>query len=244
MEKSGFPEQTTEEINEVFISYGLGSGIPREVMTSLLSPKHVADAAEGIIKETFAVGAGYSFEGYSSDIYQILYAFAQSEGIEITEDVETGLRDLADLCADSLRNHLSTPVFEILSRFRQYTGTLFAVTTVFLILTIITLIIIPYVNRRVTRWIDGYIYALGAALVICIGIPAAYYISEISSRLMITPQSYNKLLSSWLDGIINGYIVALIPISFALLFFIIIRTVRKKNRYRAKGRRYSQAANI
>jgi len=230
MERSGFPEQATIELREIFISYGLGSGISRDTMASFINESHVLEAAEGSILYTFGRGAGYSFEDYSNEIYTGLREYVLSQGLDITEEMEVGLLDLADLCAESLKNHLDSPVFNVLASSQRYINFLYFCIIAIAVLSVIAVVIIPAVNRRVTRWIDGYIYALGATTILCAAIPIAFFSSGISSRLQISPMSYNMLISSWLDGIASGYITALIPLISLIIICVIVRLLRSKKR--------------
>jgi len=212
MEKSDFYEQSSFELRGVFVSYGHGSGFPLEVMAPLITEKHVADAAEGSILEAFGKGSGYSFEFYSDEVNNALRNFALSEGLNITEDMEAGFKDLADLCADALRNHLNTPIFNLFAEMQRFTQSIIICISVAMILSIAAIVILHFVNRHEPRRIDGYIYTQGATIISCTAIPVIYFSTGVSTRLQITPMSYNRLISSWLDGVVSGYLYALIPL--------------------------------
>jgi len=234
MEHSGFIEQSAIELREVFISYGLGSGVDREIMEPLVTDAHIAEAAEGLILQKYGRSSGYSFEQYSNEIYVALSNYVLSMGLQITEDVQTGLRDLADLSVDAVRNHLDSVVIQVLAQTQRYTRIMYIAVAIVSVLTIATIIIIPSVNRRVTRWIDGYIYALGAASLLCIVIPILYFQTGISTRLQVEPLSYFMLITSWLDGIFSGFLSALIPLVVLIIICVIIRVQRRKKREKRK----------
>jgi len=238
MEHSGFIEHSTTEIREIFISYGLGSGVDREIMAPLITDEQVAEAAEGVILQKYGRGSGYAFDRFSNEIFLVLSDYAISQGFEITEDIEIGLRDLADLCADALRNHLDTIIIRVLAQTQRYTRIMFIGVAIVSVLSLGAIVLIPSVNRRVTRWIDGYIYALGATTIFCIAIPVIYNNTGISTRLQITPTSYFLLITSWLDGIINGFLVALIPLCLLIIICVIIRILRSKRRKKYKSKRH------
>jgi hypothetical protein len=239
MEHNGFIEQSTLELREVFITYGLGSGVERDIMAPLITDEQVARAAEGVILQKYGRGAGYNFDNYSNEIYLVLRDYAISQGFEITADIETGLRDLADLCADTLRNHLDTIVIRSLAQTQRYTRIMFLGVALVSVLSLGAIIIIPCVNRRVTRWIDGYLYALGATAIFCIAIPVIYNSTGLSTRLQITPMSYFMLITSWLDGIISGFTIALIPLILLIIVCVTVRVLRSKRR-----KKYSRRNNL
>jgi len=230
LENSGFAEIAVTELREVFISHGLASGVSQDVMASLITAEHVADAAESGIMESFSVSAGFNFNNYSNEIYLILHDYAIRQGVEITDDTISGLGSLSDLCANTLRNYVSSPIFDILAEAQHYSRYLFITIAISLILSVLVIALIPYVNRRVTRWIDGYLYALAATVLICIIIPVAVHSTGVTNRLQITPLSYNRFISFWIKGILDGYLVALIPLVLLIGVCVTIRIIRWKRR--------------
>jgi len=230
IEKSGFSENAALELREIFISYGHASGVSADVMASLITAEHVADAAEAGVMESFDVSAGFNFSNYSNEVFMVLYEYAAAQGMEITSEVREGIGSLADLCADALRNYVNSPIFDILAGARHYSRHLFIAIAASIILSHIVISLIPYVNRRVTRWIDGYIYALGTVTLICIIIPVAVHSTGITNRLQITPLSYNRFISAWIEGILNGYLVALIPLTVLIGVCVTVRVIRWKKR--------------
>ena len=226
MEHSGFIEQSVIELREVFISYGLGSGVERDTMASLITEHHVVEAAEGIILQKYGRESGFSFEAYIDEMYLVFYDYAISKGFQITEDIETGLFELAELCANALSNHLDTLVISVLAQTQHYTRIILIGVLVVSVFSLGVIIIIPFVNREVTRAIDSYLYAFGAAAILCAAISIVYYSTGLSTRLQITPMSYKMLISSWLDGIINGYLIALI-ITISLILICVFAQLYK-----------------
>jgi len=226
MEKSDFADNALVELREIFISNGLAAGVSRETMASLITAEHIADAAEGSIMETFNVSGGYNFDSYIDEVYIVLHNYAVSLGVEITADTKDGLLSLAELCADTLKEYVSSPIFDILAQIHSYNRILFVAVAAFAFLCLVIIVMIPFVNRRVTRWIDGFLYATGATALICIAIPVIVHGTGITSRLQITPLSYNRFISSWLTGVIDGYIIALIPLVLIIGICIVIRIIR------------------
>ena len=234
MEKSGFAEQTVTELSEVFTTYGLGSGVSPDLMTSFITAPLVNTVTEGIILETFGRGVGYSPDEYIEEVTSALRAYAIKQGFTITEDIETGLHELAVMCSDSLKDHINSPIFGLLARLQHFTRYLITGISIMAVLSLIIIILIPAVNRRVTRWIDGYIYALGATSLLCAIIYIIYYRLGLSTRLMIAPVSYNRLISSWFDGIVNGYMIALLPLLSGIIICITVRIIRRIKRNKQK----------
>jgi len=229
-DRSGFPEQAASELREIFISYGHASGVSSEFMASLITARHVADAVEGSILITFEEGTVFSYTKYTDDIFHKLQDYAQSQGYETTSAVRIGLNDLAVLCTNALKDYLGSPIIGFLAAAQRNTQNLFVGILIVGVLSLIAIFALPFTNRRVTRWIDGYIYALGAAVILCAAVPVAAYVSNITSRLQITPVSFNKLISSLLDGVIYGYLIALIPLILFMIICIIIRILRSAKR--------------
>jgi hypothetical protein len=234
MERSDFAEQSVTELSEVFITYGLASGVSPDVMTTFITADIVNTATEAIILETFGRRTGYSSDEYINEITDELRAYAIQQGFTITTDIGTGLHELAVLCADALKDHINSPIFGLLARLQYITRYIVTGIIITAVLSLTAIIIIPTVNLRVTRWIDGYIYALGATSLLCIIISIVYYSLGISTRLTISPLSYNRLISSWFDGIINSYMIALLPLLSALTICITIRIIRRIRRNKQK----------
>jgi hypothetical protein len=232
VDRSGYSAQVLTELRYVYISYGLASGIPRDFMASLVTSERVDDAVKSSIRGAFGIGAGYSFDWYADELTMSFRDFALSRDIAYSEELETGLRDLAVLCADALREHTDSPIFGIISETLRFRQMLFIAIIVSIFASIICIILIPLVNKRVTKWIDGYLYAFGAALLVCAVLPLTAAISGITSRLNVMPLSINRFLTSWLDGVIYGYLIALIPLLLFTGLFTFIRVVRQLRRRR------------
>jgi len=130
LERSGFAENAATEIREIFISYGLASGVSRDVMASLITAQHIAEAAEAGVMESFDVSGGYDFTSYSDEILAVLQDYVAKQGIDLNDDITQGLRSLADLCAGALQNYVSSPIFDILAGARHYSRHLFIAITV------------------------------------------------------------------------------------------------------------------
>jgi len=230
LEQSEFAENALIELQEVFITYGLATGVSRDVMASLVTAEHVNDALEAGIMESFAVSGGYNFAVYTNEVFITLHDYATAQDITITEDTIEGLQSLADLCAEALRNYVNSPVFDALAGVQQYSRHLFIAIAVSIVLSAVLIVLIPQVNYRVTRWIDGYLYALITTALICIIIPIVVHSTGLTNRLQITPLSYNRFISSWINGILNSYLIALIPLILLIGICITIRIIRWKRR--------------
>lgn len=230
LERSGFADLAAYDLREVYISYGLASGVSREFMAELITTGHVEYVAERIIMEAFGEGPEYSFENYSDEVYHALYGYAVAQGIEITAEVETGLRGLAELCADALMNYIDSPIFRVPAQARQSANLLLIAMAGSTIAGIAAAVVILAVNRRVTRWIDGYLYALSATAIMCIALPAGVFATGITRRLQISPLSYNRFITSWVEGILSGYLAALIPLTILIGVCIAVRVIRWKKR--------------
>jgi hypothetical protein len=234
MEKSGFAGQSVTELSEIFITYGFASGVSPELMKTFITIEHVNAATEGVVLETFGRGTGFSPDEYINEISSALRNYAISQGYSVTDDIEAGLRELAVMCSDALENHINSPIFGLLAQMQRFTRSIILSISLTAVLSLIVIILIPTVNRRVTRWIDGYIYALGATSLLCVTIYIIYYSLGLSTRLMISPVSYNRLISSWFDGIVNSYMIALIPLLSVLIICLTIRITRKIKRNKQK----------
>jgi hypothetical protein len=203
-------------------------------MSELITESQVEIAVKSNIQEAYGVGAGYPFNLYEDELYRAFHEFALSQGIQDTAELKVGLRDLAELCANTLRSHVDSPVFRIMSETLRFRPALFMGIIVSLVAALIFTALIFGINRRVTKRIDGYLYALSAVSLICAGLPIVFFGTRLTARLNITPLSYNRFLSSWLDGIVSGYLSALIPLIILTGICITVRIIRK-NRY---GHRY------
>jgi hypothetical protein len=230
IERSGFSEQAAAELREIYISYGLASGVSREAMEPLITASHISSAAESSIMESFGLSGEFDFAGYIDKTNLALHSYVASQSVYITPDVELGIQSIAELCADTLSDYLDSPIFGVPARMQRYTPYLFLVMAASAAISIAAAIVIPAINKRVTRWIDGYIYALSATALMCVALPIIAQGSGLTSRLQITPISYNKFILSWLEGIFNGYLIALIPIVSLIVICVAVRLIRWKRR--------------
>jgi hypothetical protein len=232
IEISGFSEQVVQELNEVYISYGLASGISSELMASLLTTRHVTNAVESSILKAYNLSVNYSFEDFSNEVYIKLYDYVVSQGINATDELEIGLRDLADLCVVALKVYVDPPVFELLAQAQRFSRPIVQAIAVSAAISFIAIAIILFVNRRVTGWIDGFIYALGSVTLISVALPMIIIHLGLTSRLQISPLSLNNLISSCISGILNSYLIALFPLLLLIGICVTVRILRWNRRKR------------
>ena len=226
-------EQTATELREVYISHGHASGISPDTMLSLISTEQIALSAEHSILAAYGVGAPYNFERHADYLYNILHEYAMYLGLEDTPELEEGLRDLAVLCTETLQSRIDSPILAFLSGTVRFFTQAVIAAVIITAISASTVFLIFFTNRRVTRAIDGLLYALGTVLIICTAIPTFFYFTGLTGRLQIMPLSLNRFITSLLDGIIYGYFAALIPLLLCMAVCIFIRVFRWKKRMRA-----------
>jgi hypothetical protein len=233
IENVGFTEEMYQEIREIFISYASASGIPHDVMLEGLSQRQVDNAITANVYAAFSAASPYDYARHENELFEIFLAFALEQGSTPSEELDEGLRDLAVLSMEAFTERTDLGLFVLLAEFASRIHRVLNITiSVAAALIVLTAVMMPLINRRVTRWIDGYIYALGAVALFCIAIPIFALGTGWTGRLNITPMSFNRLISAWLEGIIGSFSIALIPVLSFIAICVIIRINRRNRRRR------------
>lgn len=231
VDSSEFTATTYAAVQEIYISHGTASGVSTEMMQSLITPEDVDDAIKAEIRAAYKTGSPFDYTKLENEMFAALHNYAVRLGFEATDELDEAIRDLAKLCAGDFKKQTASMVIGMIgtaaTRFERY---ITIGITLSAIVALLLIMLLPILNRRISRWVSGYIYAFGATAIICAAIPIVLFISGFTQRLNITPQAYNDLLRSWIEGVAHGYLTALIPVLIILTTCIIVWIIRRIKR--------------
>jgi len=207
VDRSGFVPTALSEIQEIYVSCGLASGLPEEVMRAAVTAEEVDAAAKNAIRAAFGTEQPYNPEAYAEDLYQRLYAYAKDAG-----GTEDEVRELSELCLSAFSTRTGLDVYsyigqteEQLRRYMDIAVTALGIVSLFFIVCLIVL------NRRGAQLGRYGVYVFGTCTLVFAIIPGAAHFSGGLGRINISPESYKLLFTSVASGFFGGFLWVLLP---------------------------------
>jgi len=228
LEHSEFALHLAAELDEVYISHGHASGISPETMLSLISAEQIAVALKTTVLAAYGNSSPYDFAAHTERMYNILHEYAMSRGFDDTPALAMGLYDLAALCTAELQNRTDFVFINLLSEVMRFHIHAIIATAALAALSALSIFFIYFTHRSITRTVDGLLYSLSTASIICAAIPIFFHITALTRRIQIMPLSLNLFITSWLDGILSGYLFALLFLLLCIFSCILVRRSRRR----------------
>ncbi len=110
VDKSAYTAHVIEDMEDIFVSYGISSDFDEAFFTSVLTEEEVrADIYAEIDRLYAADTAGADYDAFESQLYDKLTANVKERNLEITESVDQALHYLAQMCAETYREGVGLP---------------------------------------------------------------------------------------------------------------------------------------
>ena len=110
VDKSGYTAHVMEDMEDIFVSYGISSDFDEAFFTSVLTEEAVRADIFAEIERLYAAGAtGADYDAFESQLYDKLAINVRERNLEITESVDQALHYLALMCAETYREGVGLP---------------------------------------------------------------------------------------------------------------------------------------
>lgn len=111
VDKSAYTAHVIEDMEDIFVSYGISSDFDEAFFTSVLTEEEVRADIYAEIDRLYAADAtGADYGAFESQLYDKLTANVKERNLEITESVDQALHYLAQMCAETYREGLAFPL--------------------------------------------------------------------------------------------------------------------------------------
>ena len=110
VDKSAYTAHVIEDMEDIFVSYGISSDFDEAFFTSVLTEEEVRADIYAEIDRLYAADAtGADYGAFESQLYDKLTANVKERNLEITESVDQALHYLAQMCAETYREGVGLP---------------------------------------------------------------------------------------------------------------------------------------
>ena len=101
VDKSAYTAHVIEDMEDIFVSYGISSDFDEAFFTSVLTEEEVRADIYAEIDRLYAADAtGADYGAFESQLYDKLTANVKERNLEITESVDQALHYLAQMCVN------------------------------------------------------------------------------------------------------------------------------------------------
>lgn len=235
LQKSSYATAVYESLCENYESYGAAAGFSPEVITSFISPEQIE------VDLNKAVDAMY--EGDISmqehpEIYEAAMTTmkedAASRGYEVTADVESALKLVADACQADYDNYVCVPLVSQMAGFvDKMEGYALAILAVCLLLALASVFFITKRSGSAPFKVRLLTFSLLTSAIVCAVLTFAVYPMLNLGNLNISPTSLKLLVCNYIHGMFTSFGIFLgiyVVISAALIALEIAARRKAKHR--------------
>lgn len=234
--QSHFSSKAYSELEEKYTSYGSASGFTIDAFDKILNEAEIEAALFKNIDKIYFDTQGPNYESINTQIYDMLMQNVESRNIVITQDIKTGVSELASTCANDYINAVSLPfVTYITAAVNAVKQKLGAANIALLAAFVFTAAFIVILNKTSHRLFKYFAYSLTTMFILSASIPAAVILSDKMSYISVQPISLNHFAVDYLNGIFKVTLnCSYICIALALLCIVAYYALRKFNAKSAK----------
>lgn len=235
LQKSSYATAVYESLCENYESYGAAAGFSPEVITSFISPEQIE------VDLNKAVDAMYDGDISMQEHPEIHEAAmttmkedAASRGYEVTADVESALKLVADACQADYDNYVCVPLVSQMAGFvDKMEGYALAILVVCLLLALASIFFITNRSGSAPFKVRLLTFSLLTSAIVCAVLTFAVYPMLHLGDLNISPTSLKLLVCNYIHGIFAAFGIFLgvyVVISAALIALEIAARRKAKQR--------------
>lgn len=232
---SGYGRAATDELRENFTSYGAAGGFSADVMTSLLDGLDPGEEMLAAARQMYEGGEGASYQALEDAFYDALMADVSARGYHASEEIEQGVRAMAQVCRSDYEQRVTIPFLSVLRPVIDLAdrATLWAAPAL-AVCTGVSVWILFALNRR--RAALAYVCQslIASAVLLCAVPPLLHFLVPIDS-LNLRPESLKLLLSAYVKGVFNcGWAcAAAVAVLAAVCCAVYVRTGNRRAKKKA-----------
>lgn len=235
LQKSSYATAVYESLCENYESYGAAAGFSPEVITSFISPEQIE---MDLSKAVDAMYEGDISMQEHPEIHEAAMTTmkedAASRGYEVTADVESSLKLVADACQADYDNYVCVPLVSQMAGFvDKMEGYALAVLVVCLLLALASIFFITKCSGSAPFKVRLLTFSLLTSAIVCAVLTFAVYPMLHLGDLNISPTSLKLLVCNYIHGIFAAFGIFLgiyVVISAALIALEIAARRKAKQR--------------
>lgn len=237
VDNSRYIPHIIEDMESVFVSYGMSSNFDEAFFTSVLDATAVKNDVDREIEKLYNPDApGADTEAFEASLLTKLQENVEARGVEVTQDVREALVYLASMCADSYQEGVQLPLASYAS------GVLIAlqkpVLIGILILAALSAFVLGYLyrlRRRKSQFCRFAIYALSGA-VLTVAIPSLFvWFSGRIEKIGITSKALYYFITTYVHGVLSAALLFAGVLALAVAVLALFYRRLRRREARASG---------
>ncbi len=205
MEHSGFVQQTSEDLKELAVSYAAASGFDSEVLLPLTQEPVVWQAMQARL-ESVKTGQEFDYEQIVGQAASLLQKSLAARDIPLTEEIETGIQNLAESWRDEFRVATRQPLLEQMLRILIQLRTPICIALVVLAVVLCGALGLLLALGRGSRAAVSYLASANIGIAILCGVlPTVVLISGVFERISLSPEPVRLLAVSFGTGVLQAF---------------------------------------
>lgn len=225
---SGYLEECREELEQVFTSHATAANIEPEVFDAFLTQEYVSNIVNHNIDYIYGNGEVMDYTDINAEMQQAIIASIEARGIDVTQDIETGVQMLVETCCADYQNTTTLPFLEFIIR-----GLRFAQQPVMIVLGMLAAVVLFLfvfmwmICRKAERLLPFFIDCSAAIAILTIVVPALALAQKLFERVAISPETVRVLMIGYANGILKSFFpvgIAMILLAAVLAFVQIKKT--------------------
>lgn len=218
LEQADFYEKTAATITDNMESLGIPGGIPAEVFDGFVTGEMVEKDVVNGITAAFEGNSSYQLNltPIREELNQRFTAYAESQSITLTEEIQEGLNNLVEYCTTEYRQQVTIPFIETFGQIRMMFARGYnAGLVIGAILCVLLVVFLFSIRRYKHRALRFLVYSFWGGALMTGAFPAYVLIGKTYERIHLSPEHvYNAFV-----GLINTCIHSLL-IGSVILFVI------------------------
>ncbi len=213
---SGYLEECQQALQETFTSHATAANVEPQVFESFLTQDYIAKIVNTNIDYIYGNGDVMDYTQINADMNQAIIASIEARGIEVTEDIETGIQMLVDTCCADYQNNTNLPFLEFVIRGLEIAQKpMMYILAVLTIAVLFLLVFMWMISRKLEKFLPFLFDCSVALAILSIVFPALALAQKIFERVAISPERVRVLLV----GYVNGILMRFFPVGIAMLIF-------------------------
>ena len=238
IQRSAYTDTVYAQLVDNYTSYGAATGFSEEVMTSFISREQITADMNTTIDEIFEGDTAYNVRNeISNACYEALKADVESRGLEVTDDVKSGIAVLADACRQDYASYVGIP---LASQYYTIVDKLNHILWVGLILCVVfagvSLLLTVRLAGSARTGLRCLVFTFTSAAALCALLAFAIYPALKLGGMSIQPASLRLFLLAYIQHLFGSFGVFVIVYGvLAIALFALTFMARSMASRRAQG---------
>ena len=236
VEKSGYTAHVIEDMEEIFVSYGMSSGFDEAFFTSVLDESEVRADIDMEIDRLYTPGlSGADVDGFQNKLMDKLLENVRARDIEVTDEVTQAVAYLAEVCAQTYGEGVRLPLASYAAgALRTLRTPVLTAMAVFALLSLFVFFFLFSLRRRKT-FCRYAIYATSGTALLLLAPAVLILLSGRIDKIGLTGKALYFLATTYVQQLVYmllalAGVMAILTALLAVCYILLCRRDKKRSR--------------